>query len=850
MKLLQNIGNGYGLVLSNKDTIANVNGLRLVVSGELVNYNRGGFGFSFFVFFDLFSISMFYLQPASCQPFIYNNLHLDTVYVLLGIFLSVAVIYIVALVLSYREKHTIKGLAEVTFKKFREDVSSADHCPLTETLWSIIPLYAIYKLLVSAISLVFGAVSTPIAVAFSVDPLETVTSIIEAIREYMLSFNFIKALEKPVNSDVSEVMINVTASQWSWSYNYVSYSDVHNHNVNFDASLDDSIQQSLIDLAAMGREDENSLLNTTTKVVVPLHSKITVNATSTDVVHSWSIPAIGLKVDCVPGRMHQLDMVYDSRGMYIGQCSEFCGVGHGFMPIEIAACDPDDYFCFLAHKASEDGLENYKLKWKGEVINPGPVDSSFWRFFFEGMYLNKFWAEDDNYLVDAFSPSSLIEKVTKLVKTFPTIKYVTYQPHCYPYFSKKMVSYNIDKLFPSYDEDDYYSITCWHPKRFKNSYYRNEFIRKSISFNQNKLMQVHPWDVERAFHYLKIQDFSKIEEANLFRALTYGTVNVCKKFFYKDLTDKLEHSERAIDKWALNGRPMGYDTVYGVDFSDVIGGRVISMDDKTDFKDYFNYVTLTLTFKNRITQLHTNVNFPTLNLFDVTYKYKSAGYSDIVISMIVYFSGLKDIFKHDLSSYWGYLNYRFNGSMPDYRDLTFLTRYIQFYYGKRGDMFCEMLYSQMDVNFFKFIFDSIDSSVYKNSGINFRFGYRDYFSKIHNMKYLEKSKVMSFGKVYELYTAKLFYEGKINLRDVDSFRFSKSTTPEMLNKMKFNKDGKSLKYVDKINRCSRCADKSLLKFIWSPRMYLKSSYKVKSMLLNKFAYKSRSDVINAWLKSK
>ena len=439
--------------------------------------------FSLFIFFDLIFINIFYLQPASFNGFVYYNLHIEALYLLLGVFGSVILIYALSVWWSYKEKHTIKGQADATFEDFKDNVVSADYCPATEIFWGILPLIAIYKLLVSAISLLFGAVISPIAAAFSVDPLETVASVVHVIQDYMLSVNFIKAIDNPSGNDEPEVVINITASQWSWSYNYASYEDVNNHTVNFDATPEESIKQSILDLRKIREAGgDYSVLNTTSKVVVPLHSKITINATSTDVVHSWSIPAIGLKVDCIPGRMHQLDTVFHSRGMYVGQCSEFCGVGHGFMPIEVQACDPNDYFCFLAHKASEDGLDNYKIKYKGEVVNPGPIDSSFWRFFFEGIFLNKFWSEDDNYLIDSFCSDSIKIKVEKLIKTFPTVKYVTYQAHAYPYFSKKMVSYNIDRLFPSYDKDDYYSITCWYPKRFKNAYYREKFESKSSFF--------------------------------------------------------------------------------------------------------------------------------------------------------------------------------------------------------------------------------------------------------------------------------------------------------------------------------------------------------------------------------
>ena len=238
-----------------------------------------------------------------------------------------------------------------------------------------------------------------------------------------------------------------------------------------------------------------------------------------------------------------------------------------------------------------------------------------------------------------------------------------------------------------------------------------------------------------------------------------------------------------------------------------------------------------------------------------------------MVSIIVYFSGLKDIFKNDLSSYWGYLNYRFNGSLPVYEDLTFLTRYIQMY-TKDNNEFIEMLFSRADVNFFKFIFDREESYVYKNSHINFKLGLRSYYSKFGDVIPLKKGKVMAFGRVFDIYTARLFNDGKINLCDVDSIRFSKSTTPEILKKLNFNKDGKRLDYLEKLENyywCNKCGAKRLLRFIWNPRMYLMRHYKPELMAKNdfaykpqkdflmsknRFAYKSQKDVIKGWLKSK
>jgi len=70
-------------------------------------------------------------------------------------------------------------------------------------------------------------------------------------------------------------------------------------------------------------------------VALPTKSKIKAIITSADVLHSWAIPGLGIKMDACPGKANQIEFVIDRQGIYRGQCSEFCGVGHGFMPIVI-----------------------------------------------------------------------------------------------------------------------------------------------------------------------------------------------------------------------------------------------------------------------------------------------------------------------------------------------------------------------------------------------------------------------------------------------------------------------------------------------------------------------------------
>ena len=89
------------------------------------------------------------------------------------------------------------------------------------------------------------------------------------------------------------------------------------------------------------------LLDVDNRLVVPVDCHVRLIVTSTDVIHSFAVPSLGLKLDCVPGRLNQVSFLAEREGFYYGQCSEICGVWHGFMPIVIEAVDSHNYLLWL-----------------------------------------------------------------------------------------------------------------------------------------------------------------------------------------------------------------------------------------------------------------------------------------------------------------------------------------------------------------------------------------------------------------------------------------------------------------------------------------------------------------------
>jgi cytochrome c oxidase subunit 2 len=85
------------------------------------------------------------------------------------------------------------------------------------------------------------------------------------------------------------------------------------------------------------------LLDVDNKLVIPVDCHIRLIVTGSDVLHSFAVPSLGLKLDCVPGRLNQVSFLAERPGNFYGQCSEICGVWHGFMPIVVEAVSATDF---------------------------------------------------------------------------------------------------------------------------------------------------------------------------------------------------------------------------------------------------------------------------------------------------------------------------------------------------------------------------------------------------------------------------------------------------------------------------------------------------------------------------
>jgi len=153
--------------------------------------------------------------------------------------------------------------------------------------------------------------------------LEVVWTLIPVLILITIAIPSMKMLYYVDKTTDAELTLKITGSQWYWSYDYPDDGGI-------------SFISNLVPEKDL-KEGQPRLLATDNPVVLPVDTNIKLLMTATDVIHSWAVPAFGVKLDAVPGRLNETWVRIDKEGTFYGQCSEICGTGHGYMPIEVHA---------------------------------------------------------------------------------------------------------------------------------------------------------------------------------------------------------------------------------------------------------------------------------------------------------------------------------------------------------------------------------------------------------------------------------------------------------------------------------------------------------------------------------
>lgn len=133
--------------------------------------------------------------------------------------------------------------------------------------------------------------------------------------------------------------IKVIGHQWYWKYEYSDFVDKTGETLDFESYL---VQDDMLESGNL------RLLDTDNSLLLPVDTHIRFIVTANDVIHSFAVPSLGIKIDATPGRLNQVSTLIHRTGVFYGQCSELCGVNHALMPIKIKCVDIDNFLSYLS----------------------------------------------------------------------------------------------------------------------------------------------------------------------------------------------------------------------------------------------------------------------------------------------------------------------------------------------------------------------------------------------------------------------------------------------------------------------------------------------------------------------
>jgi cytochrome c oxidase subunit 1 len=281
--------NEQNIIQENFETQKNVQ--KEIQKGENFRSLNGFLGFAFVTFDAPEQWQMNFQDPASPVMDKIIDLHHDIQFFL--IIIIVAVLWVlIRTIWLFNEKNT----ATIRY--------AFEHHTTLELIWTIIP---------------------------------TIILILVAIPSFALLYT-IDELHNP------KITMKVLGNQWYWSYEFSDYiTESPEEAIKFDSYmiLDE-------DLA----EGQYRLLEVDERILLPEQTSVRILITSRDVIHSWAIPSLGVKMDACPGRLNQVGLFIRRQGVYFGQCSELCGINHAFMPIVVEAVPLSKYQQWIISKYS------------------------------------------------------------------------------------------------------------------------------------------------------------------------------------------------------------------------------------------------------------------------------------------------------------------------------------------------------------------------------------------------------------------------------------------------------------------------------------------------------------------
>ena len=188
------------------------------------------------------------------------------------------------------------------------------------------------------------SVSTPTQFTHSKE-LEIVWTSVPALILLFLatpSFTLLYSMDEIVDP---ELTLKILGHQWYWGYEMSEYNTCFG-----DVNLQYNCYMMLLDGLPEDKKGYFRLLETNRRILLPTDTHLRLLVSAADVLHSWTIPSFGVKVDACPGRLNQLNLYIKRTGLFFGQCSEICGVNHGFMPISLLGVNSFQFNSFILNR--------------------------------------------------------------------------------------------------------------------------------------------------------------------------------------------------------------------------------------------------------------------------------------------------------------------------------------------------------------------------------------------------------------------------------------------------------------------------------------------------------------------
>nr|QUL60394.1 cytochrome c oxidase subunit II [Terrapotamon thungwa] len=165
--------------------------------------------------------------------------------------------------------------------------------------------------------------------------IEVIWTTIPAIILIFIALPSLRLLYLLDEVNYPSITLKTIGHQWYWSYEYSDFMQLE-----FDSYMTPTNEMHLSNFR---------LLDVDNRTILPMNTQIRILISAADVIHSWTIPSLGVKADAVPGRLNQVSFLINRPGLFLGQCSEICGANHSFMPIVIESVSINSFLNWISY---------------------------------------------------------------------------------------------------------------------------------------------------------------------------------------------------------------------------------------------------------------------------------------------------------------------------------------------------------------------------------------------------------------------------------------------------------------------------------------------------------------------